>query len=326
MPCRREVLVSVSREFLERAAAETGFQPGALEKVVRLGEVANDVTRHPLLGGALALKGGTALNLCWGHPTRLSVDLDYNYVASVGREGMLEARPTIERAVEELAARRAYLVQRSPDAFAGRKIFLRYTSAFGAPDRIEVDLNFLYRLPIEPAELRRLWQPGGLDLPKARCVSLVELCIGKLMALLDRGAARDAWDVAQLPHLAGEALTTLAFRARFLVIAATLDHDPATYTRERLEARLDERTIRDQLLPMLVSGEQPEVADLVERAWAVAGPLVQLTREESEFVANIGRGEFRPDLLPDGGAAELEQHPAVQWKLLNVRQHLRKGT
>jgi hypothetical protein len=40
-----------------------GFQTAALEKVVRLGELAVDVARHPLLGLALALKGGTALDL-----------------------------------------------------------------------------------------------------------------------------------------------------------------------------------------------------------------------------------------------------------------------
>jgi predicted nucleotidyltransferase component of viral defense system len=78
-----------SLEYLERCAAETGFQIIPLEKVVRLGEVAADVSRHPLLGEALALKGGTALNLCFGAPQRLSVDLDFNYIAHLERERML---------------------------------------------------------------------------------------------------------------------------------------------------------------------------------------------------------------------------------------------
>ena len=34
--------MSVSREFLQRAAAETGFETGVLEKVVRLGEFAGE--------------------------------------------------------------------------------------------------------------------------------------------------------------------------------------------------------------------------------------------------------------------------------------------
>jgi len=63
--------MGVSFEYLQRYAAETGFQPGILEKVVRLGELAGDIARHPRLGEALALKGGTPLNLAFG-PTRPS--------------------------------------------------------------------------------------------------------------------------------------------------------------------------------------------------------------------------------------------------------------
>jgi len=46
-----------SIEYLERCVVETGFQIIPLEKVVRLGEVAADVSRHPLPGEALASKG-----------------------------------------------------------------------------------------------------------------------------------------------------------------------------------------------------------------------------------------------------------------------------
>lgn len=108
--------------FLERCAADTGFQVDVLEKVVRLGDMAADITRHPFLGQSLALKGGTALNLAFGEPSRLSVDLDFNYVAHVVREAMLQDRPRIEAAVTDLARRHGYVVQASSDAFAGRKL------------------------------------------------------------------------------------------------------------------------------------------------------------------------------------------------------------
>ena len=52
-----------SLEYLERCAGQTGYQVSALEKVVRLGELAGDIARHPFLGKALLLKGRTALNL-----------------------------------------------------------------------------------------------------------------------------------------------------------------------------------------------------------------------------------------------------------------------
>jgi hypothetical protein len=140
--------MSVSAERLRDLSAATGFRPAALEKVVRLGEVVADVSRHPLLGRALVLKGGTALNLGFGPPPRLSVDIDLNYVGSEGREAMLAERPEVEGAVERLAAGRGYRIQRSREDHAGRKLFLHYRSAAGTPDRIEIDLNFLFRVPL----------------------------------------------------------------------------------------------------------------------------------------------------------------------------------
>jgi hypothetical protein len=72
-----------SRAWFDSAARETGFRADMLEKVVRLGELAAEVARHPLLGRALALKAGTALNLCFGPPRRLSVDLDFLHRVAV---------------------------------------------------------------------------------------------------------------------------------------------------------------------------------------------------------------------------------------------------
>jgi predicted nucleotidyltransferase component of viral defense system len=154
--------VNLSLEFLERCAAESGFRVSALEKVGRLGDLAGDIMRHPFLGKALALKGGSALNLCFGRPQRLSVDLDFNYIGHAEREKMFEERPLIEAALVELANKRKFRVQKSAEAFAGRKFYLHYRSVLGSEDRIEVDLNFVFRVPLSGLESRELWQPGEL--------------------------------------------------------------------------------------------------------------------------------------------------------------------
>ena len=52
--------MNLSAEHIEALAVETGFRTETLEKVIRLGELAADIGRHPLLSRVLALKGGTA--------------------------------------------------------------------------------------------------------------------------------------------------------------------------------------------------------------------------------------------------------------------------
>jgi len=316
--------MSPSLEYLERCSAETGYQVSALEKVVRLGEMAADIARHPLLGEALALKGGTALNLCFGPPGRLSVDLDYNYIAHVEREKMLAARHDVEDAVTELAGRHGYRVQKSADAFAGRKSFLGYRSVLGQEARIEVDLNFLFRLPICATESRSIWQPGGLDQPLVRIVGQAELLAGKLLALLDRAAARDAWDVAHLPEAAVLILDSPDFRTRFIALSAILEHPLPAYGRDRLRNFLTDRIVTEQLLPMLSGAVTVRANELSERAWSRVEPFLSLSANEREYVAAIHRGDLRLDLLfPDDAeeAARLARHPAILWKIENVRAY-----
>ncbi|MCA9285738.1 MAG: nucleotidyl transferase AbiEii/AbiGii toxin family protein, partial [Phycisphaerales bacterium] len=154
-----------SLEYLERCSAETGYQIGALEKVTRLGEIAGEVGRHRALRKSLALKGGTAINLCAGPLTRLSVDLDFNFIGCADREGMLRERPGIEVALEDIIRQLGYQVQRSADAVASRKIYATYRSVLGPTDRIEVDVNFLWRTPFAGVRQAELWQPGELERP-----------------------------------------------------------------------------------------------------------------------------------------------------------------
>jgi len=321
--------MSVSLQYLQRCSAQTGYAVLPLEKVIRLGEMAGDVARHPFLGSALALKGGTALNLCPGPPKRLSVDLDYNYIGYVDREKMLEDRPRVEQAVTELARRKGYHVQQSADAFAGRKIYLIYRSVLGPDDRIEVDLNFLFRAPIAGTEQGELWQPGELDRPKVRAVSLQEIVVGKMLAMLDRGAVRDVWDLANLPAQANAVKRLPSFRTWFIALTSILNHPLPTYTRSRLQVLITERAVLEQLAPMLAVDVPPRADDLVEQAWAVLSEYMTLRPNEAAYIASIDRGELRPELLfPDDPetAQHVAEHPAILWKLTNVRAHLARST
>ena len=290
--------MSVSLEYLERCSAETGFPVAGLEKVVRLGEMAAEVGRHPFLSDALVLKGGTALNLAFGPPERLSVDLDFNYVGAVERERMLAERPRVEQALDELAGRAGYRVQRSADAFAGRKLYLHYHSVLGPDERIEVDVNYLHRVPLGEPLVRELWQPGELDRPRLRIVATPELVIGKLCALLDRCAVRDAWDVANLHSEAVATFEEGAFRGRFLALAGTLDHSPSTYTAERLAQRVTQRDVDELLVPLLAGSAAVRAADLVTAAWPRVEPLLTLSQEERAFIDGLHPGRAGLDREP----------------------------
>lgn len=316
----------VSREYIRRSATATGFRVEALEKVVRLGELAGDISRHPLLGEALVLKGGTPLNLCFSEPRRMSVDLDYNYVRHVDRAAMLADRPLVIKALTDLATRSGYGVQPSADEHAGHTLFLRYRSVEGPADQIKVDVNFMMRLPLDPSVTLPLWQPGELDRPVARVVGSIELLVGKLLAFLDRAAARDAWDVANLPLPLADRLSSPAFRPTFLAMSGILIHQPSASSEARIRRLVNNDVVEQQLVPMLVDPAGVTGSSLIDAAWPVVAPLVALTESEVGYYTALAAGELRTDLLFPTDLAEAQRiasHPALLWRVANVRQHLR---
>ena len=312
-----------SRAWFDAVARETGYRADTLEKVTRLGELAVEVGRHPLLGRVLVLKGGTALNLCFGSPPRLSVDLDFNFVGAEEREQMLEQRPVVERAIAVVARARGYRLQWSRAEHAGRKAYLRYTSSAGIADRIELDLNFLHRVPLDPPFTAHLWQPGDAERPAVNVVGVAELVASKLCALLDRAAPRDLYDAPRLPAVSGAAWGSPRLRSLFVALAGTLDHPMHSYGPDRWR-RVTDRAVEEQLHPNLTARDRPNAGELREAAWAVVAPLVALTPPEREYTDRIQAGQLRPDLLfPDDEAlaGRLARHPALLWKAQNAKRH-----
>lgn len=318
--------MSVDRTTLDRLAAETGFASGALEKVIRLGDILADVQRHPLLSRVLVLKGGTALNLCFGAPPRLSVDLDFNYVGAEGREAMLAERPRVERAVETLAVAQHYSVQKSAETHAGRKLYLLYRNSAGSADRLEVDLNFVHRLPLLDIQRRPIWQPPGRPLLEAVVNAPEELVAGKLCAVFSRRLPRDLFDATRIPNILGEGWLQTPARPLFIALAGTLDRP---YYENAVQRLRDDPmgNIEAELRPLLRLGQTLGTGDLRATAWAVIEPLVRPTDAEREYTERLQAGEILPELLFPGHpqvADRLRRHPALLWKMQHAAAYVRR--
>ena len=87
--------MQLDRLTLGRMAKELGFVRDTLEKVCRLADVLKFMESDELLSEAIALKGGTAINLTIFDLPRLSVDIDLDYCRSIDREEMLADRNII---------------------------------------------------------------------------------------------------------------------------------------------------------------------------------------------------------------------------------------
>jgi predicted nucleotidyltransferase component of viral defense system len=317
--------VRISPEMLTAQAETTGFRPDMLEKVGLLLQLLDAVRSHPFLKDKLVLKGGTALNLFIFDVPRLSIDIDLNYVGAVDRETMLAERPKVEEALQAVFSREGFMVRRVPAEHAGGKWQLRYPSTGGQGGNLELDVNFMFRIPLWPVknmDSRQLgiWQAIGIHV-----VDVHELAAGKLSALMSRRQARDLFDCSNLFRL--DDLDRERLRLAFVVYGAMSRRDWRTVATSDVD--FDIADLEQRLIPTLRASGVESIRkdhfgkDLVEDCRNFLAGLLPFTDAEMEFLNRVlDKGEIGPELLTDDEDLQdrIRRHPLLEWKALNVRE------
>ena len=319
----------LSRERLLTDAATTGFRPEVLEKALHLLNLLESLQSHPFLKGRLVLKGGTAINLFYFDLPRLSVDIDLNYIGAVDRETMMTERPQLERAIQAVFSREGITAAWLPDEHAGGKWRLRYPSALTESGNLEMDLNFMFRMPLWPIVHQDSRAVGSAMARNIPILDIHELAAGKLAALLARQASRDLFDAHLL--LTSQPLRAERLRLAFVVYGAMNRKDWRTVSTDDIDFQA--RDIADRLIPVIrrafldqVSGMEVWAANLVRECREAMKIVLPFSPAEKEFLDRIlDHGDILPALLTSD--EELQKrivgHPLLQWKALNVREHKR---
>lgn len=236
-----------SEKELMQEANETGFRPEIMEKVWHLMAILDGISVHPFLKDKLVLKGGTALNLFFFDIPRLSVDIDLNYIGQIDRQKMLVERPEVEKALEAIFQQGGLSIRRIPEKHAGGKWHLRYASALGGNGNLEVDLNYMFRIPLYGIHKKCSHSIGTRKTKEIPLLDLHELGAGKLSALFGRHASRDLFDAHQL--LTKCSLEIEQLRLACLVYGAMGTKDWRQISSN--EIHFEESELKDQLIPVL---------------------------------------------------------------------------
>lgn len=317
-----------SKEQLNHIAQNTGFRAEIIEKVLLLMDVLSDFAHDPILKQQIVLKGGTALNLFYLNLPRLSVDIDLNYIGETDREKMLQARSNIEERMIAICKRQGFTIYRKPTVHAGGKMVWRYKSALGNTGNLEIDLNFMYRVPLLPIQYKKSCVISGKFIENIPVLDIHELTAGKLSALMDRTLGRDLFDAYHL--LGNENLNMELLRLIFTVYSGmSRKRDFRSLSPEQLN--FDFTELQNRLLPLLSRYELEKIID--KSRWAremlaevnvKLGALLPLRENEIGFLdALLNLGEIKPELLTE--ETELQEkvkgHPAIHWVAHNVKRN-----
>lgn len=269
------------------------------------------------------LKGGTALNLFWWDCPRLSVDLDLNYLG-VPLEQMRAEKPQVTAALEGIARAGKYHIQYGKPEHSSVKLHLQFNSALlRAFDHVELDINFLMRACLFKPQQRlcKLYRNAPLSFS---VLALEEVMAGKITAMLDRAAPRDLYDMFRFAS-SSESFDEIRLRQAFLLFTATgLPLPVWKYDVSRL-SRITEESIERELWPLLAGNDRPSLAEMLAAVSPLVTRLLELSQTERAFAESVQAGEPDTSLLfpKDAALAKLAAtHPALLWKVKNVREHL----
>lgn len=320
-------MLTLSEQNLKSEAKRRGYRPEILEKVYRLLELIEDFMSVPYLRERLVLKGGTAINLfCSEYLPRLSVDLDFNYIGSLDRNIMEKEKPEVESIILDICQRRRYQLHRNPRAHAGGKMVLIFPSVLGNKGRLEIDLNYIFRIPLWPVEWRA--SPAWPKQTKMYVLNIHELAAGKLHALLGREASRDLFDSHRL--LTEWILEKEQLRLAFTVYAGMeQDHWQRIHPDN---IKFTAKDIRDKLIPVLQKDITPFTKidaietwanTLIEETRNALNAVLPFSENEKEFLDCLQNyGEIKPDLFcADALFCErVKSHPSLLWRVQQIRR------
>jgi hypothetical protein len=248
------------------------------------------------------------------------------YVGSGDRDTMVADRPKVEQAIAAVCTREGLTVKRVPSDHAGGKWRLSFLNTAGSSDKLEVDLNFMLRVPLWPVATLDSKPLGPAVARDIAVVDRHELAAGKLAALVARNASRDIFDAREL--LRRTDLDRDKLRLAFVVYGGLNRKDWRTARIEDVAAEPAE--LKRELVPMLRAHVRPKDAgivtwaeDLVRETRTLMSAVLPLEPHELEFVERLnGGGEIAPDLLTDDPAmqAAIREQPGLKWKAMNVKK------
>ena len=255
-----------------------------------------------------ALKGGTAINLFYQNMPRVSVDIDLTFLPVTDRETALEK---IRSGLTTVAENIRRTISRAQVQLHSDTLKL-LVSVRGAQVKVEIGTIVRGTLltPVESNLCSAAQQQYKLFV-RVRRLATADLYGSKLCVALDRQHPRDLFDVMRLQT---EGKIPDEIRHAFVVYLAG-------HNRPIAELLAPNRKPLEDLFTQHFSGMTDQPIELCEleaaRVQLFDWAATALSENERKFLLSVKQGEPDWTQLP---FESLDQLPAIQWKLHNIRQ------
>ncbi len=310
------------RTYMDRVSGETDFLRDPLEKVYRLIEILETIVSAPGIQDKVVLKGGTALQFLYLDFKRLSMDIDFNYIGSVEKRGMMEERKDIHKMLSRIFNEFGYILEKNISSHALEQYVLTYENCVGNNDRMKVEVNYLERLPVLPIvqiSVKHPFRfPQDILVPTYR---YEELAAQKTRALINRATPKDLYDL----YLISKTPMDLNLFRKVTIFYLCLDPQDVRKRTIELIKNIDEKDIKRQLAPMLRRREYSvDLESMKDACLALVELILDLSEDELVFLNDFYEKNVFDQKRLFGDAelkTDLTKHPGIEWRFRQRNQH-----
>ena len=158
------------------------------------------------------------------------------------------------------------------------------------------------------------WEADGVSVLS---VDLIEIFASKIVALMNRTAVRDVYDVYNIVR--SEYIKDFdrdLLRKLIVFYTAIGSNDPSIHLPFLKMSKIDPYRIKTDLLPVLRKNERLNLIDAKDSVLDWLENLMQLDAREIEFLDAFSGKSYRPDLLFDSKERldRISVHPMALWK------------
>lgn len=311
-------MMQFDKMILGKKAREFGFVRDTFEKVCRLANILDFIQKDTLLSKTLALKGGTAINLTIFNLPRLSVDIDMDFSENVPREEMLIIRKQITQRISKyMAAAEYHLSQKSKTYHALDSFVYEYQNAGGMKDNLKIEINYMLRCHVLAPVQRTVNLPWLEQELTVLTVAPLEIYGSKIVALLNRTAPRDLYDINTMIEygLFDKSQEPLLKKCVMFYNAIGSDNVPDRFHFEQI-ASVSQQRVKTDLIPVLRRGTWFDVRQAHEQVTDYLGKILTPDKQELSFWTFFSQKEYRPELLFQDADIlfRIKHHPMALWK------------
>lgn len=276
-----------------------------------------------VLSSCLALKGGTAINLTIFNLPRLSVDIDLDFSENICRDEMLEKRPIITERISKYMGANGYVLSgKSKQHHALDSFVFEYQNTGGMKDNIKIKINYMIRCHIFPVTRRKVNLPWLSEELSVLSVAPMEIFASKIVALLNRTAPRDLYDIYNLLELGLFDESEQDMLRKCVVFYSCIGSETVhkEFTFGSLE-KMPQNKIKTDLLPVLRFGAFFDLKIAREKVTDYLQNLLVIDLEEKKFITQFSKGHYMPELLFDAYVLNnIKFHPMAKWKCERTKE------